>query len=44
MPRLAIAREFLSGYARLEKSVRASVETAIAKFNDGSGRGGKPAP
>ena len=40
MPRLAIAREFLSGYAKLEKSVRASVETAIAKFNDHSGRKG----
>lgn len=40
MPRLAIAREFLSSYAKLEKSVQASVQTAIAKFNDDSGRKG----
>lgn len=40
MPRLAIAREFLSGYAKLEKSVRSSVDAAIAKFNDASGRKG----
>lgn len=40
MPRLAIAREFLSGYAKLERSVQASVNAAIDKFNDNSGRKG----
>ncbi|WP_067453791.1 UvrD-helicase domain-containing protein [Actinomadura macra] len=32
MPRLAIAKSFLTGYANLEKSVRKSVDEAIARF------------
>lgn len=32
MPRLAIAKNFLGEYAKLEKSVQSSVESAIGKF------------
>ena len=32
MPRLAIAKNFLGEYARLEKSVQIAVESAIGKF------------
>jgi len=32
MPRLAIAKNFLGEYAKLEKSVQNAVESAIGKF------------
>ena len=32
MPRLAIAKNFLGEYAKLEKSVQSAVESAIGKF------------
>ncbi|MGH3157819.1 MAG: UvrD-helicase domain-containing protein, partial [Streptosporangiaceae bacterium] len=34
MPRLAISKDFLTEYSRLEKAVQGSVEAAISKFEE----------